>query len=294
MYSLSAANGVMGRSGHPAVNSGKRDVLHRFFWIWDMERRRTLDQPVKIMPCLDMQNGRVVKGVHFVDIRDAGDPVECARAYCEAGADELALLDITATVEGRATMLEVVARVAAVTTVPFTVGGGISDVKTAESVLKAGADKVSTSSAAFRTPEVIKEMVKEFGAGKVTVAIDVDQNTVLPSGYEVYIDGGRTATGADAIEWAKQVDGYGVPVILPTSKAGDGARTGYDLPVIQAIRNAVSAEVVASGGAGELDHFYQAVQAGATILLAASVFHFGMIGIGDLKGYLRDRGVAVR
>jgi cyclase len=294
MYSLSAANGVMGRSGHPAVNSGKRDVLHRFFWIWDMERRRTLDQPVKIMPCLDMQNGRVVKGVHFVDIRDAGDPVECARAYCEAGADELALLDITATVEGRATMLEVVARVAAVTTVPFTVGGGISDVKTAESVLKAGADKVSTSSAAFRTPEVIKEMVKEFGAGKVTVAIDVDQNTVLPSGYEVYIDGGRTATGADAIEWAKQVDGYGVPVILPTSKAGDGARTGYDLPVIQAIRNAVSAEVVASGGAGELDHFYQAVQAGANILLAASVFHFGMIGIGDLKGYLRDRGVAVR
>ena len=252
-----------------------------------------MDQAVKIMPCLDMQNGRVVKGVHFVDIRDAGDPVECARAYCEAGADELALLDITATVEKRATMLDVVKRVAEVTTVPFTVGGGIADVKSAEMVLNAGANKVSTSSAAFRKPEVIKEMVKELGAGNVTVAIDVDQNPEMPSGYEVYIDGGRTATGADAIEWAKRVDGYGVPVILPTSKAGDGARTGYDLPVIKAMKAAVSAEVVASGGAGELEHFYQAVEAGATILLAASVFHFGMIQIGDLKAYLRERGAAV-
>ncbi len=253
-----------------------------------------MDQAVKIMPCLDMQNGRVVKGVHFVDIRDAGDPVECARAYCEAGADELALLDITATVEKRATMLDVVKRVAEVTTVPFTVGGGISDVKSAEMVLNAGANKVSTSSAAFRKPEVIKEMVKELGAGNVTVAIDVDQNPAMPSGYEVYIDGGRTATGADAIEWAKRVDGYGVPVILPTSKAGDGAKTGYDLPVIRAMKDAVSAEVVASGGAGELEHFYQAVEAGATILLAASVFHFGMIEISDLKTYLRERGSAVR
>jgi len=253
-----------------------------------------LDQVIKIMPCLDMQNGRVVKGVHFVDIRDAGDPVECARAYCEAGADELALLDITATVEGRGTMLDVVKRVAEVTTVPFTVGGGISDVKSAELVLSAGANKVSTSSAAFRKPELIEEMVKTLGAEKVTVAIDVDQNVAMPSGYEVYIDGGRTATGADAIEWAKRVDGYGVPVILPTSKAGDGVQTGYDLPVIKAIKEAVSAKVVASGGAGELDHFYQAVEAGATILLAASVFHFGIIGIGDLKDYLRDRGVAIR
>ncbi|HPT98985.1 MAG TPA: HisA/HisF-related TIM barrel protein, partial [Armatimonadota bacterium] len=150
-----------------------------------------MKQSVKIMPCLDMQNGRVVKGVHFVDIRDAGDPVACARAYCAAGADELALLDITATVEGRDTMLDVVRRVADVITVPFTVGGGIRDVATAEAVLKAGADKVSTSSAAFRNPEVIAEMVKEFGAERVTVAIDVDQNPALPSGYEVYIDGGR-------------------------------------------------------------------------------------------------------
>jgi cyclase len=253
-----------------------------------------MDKTIRIMPCLDMQNGRVVKGVHFVDIRDAGDPVECARAYCDNGADELALLDITATVEGRATMLDVVKRVAEVTTVPFTVGGGISDVKSAEQVLNAGANKVSTSSAAFRKPELIEEMVKTFGAEKVTVAIDVDQNKAMPSGYEVYIDGGRTATGADAIEWARRVDGYGIPVILPTSKAGDGAQTGYDLPVIRAIKEAVSADVVASGGAGKLEHFYQAVQAGAAVLLAASVFHFGLIGIGELKDYLQAQGVTVR
>lgn len=252
-----------------------------------------MERTIRIMPCLDMRNGRVVKGIHFVDIKDAGDPVECARAYCRNGADELALLDITATVEGRGTMLEVVRRVADVVTVPFTVGGGISDVKSAENVLKAGANKVSTSSAAFRNPTVVAEMVKAFGAGKVTVAIDVDRNNAMPSGYEVYVDGGRTATGADAVEWAKRVDGYGVPVILPTSKAGDGAKTGYDLPVIKAIKKAVSAEVVASGGAGKLEHFHEAVQAGATILLAASVFHFGTIQIGALKAYLRDKGVAI-
>jgi len=253
-----------------------------------------MEQTIRIMPCLDMQEGRVVKGVHLVDIRDAGDPVECAKAYCAAGADELALLDITATVEGRATMLDVVKRVAEATTVPFTVGGGISDVKTAEAVLAAGADKVSTSSAAFRKPDLVGELVREFGAEKITVAIDVDQNDAMPSGYEVYIDGGRTATGADAIEWAKRADGYGVPVILPTSKAGDGAQTGFDLPVIRAIKEAVSAEVVASGGAGKLEHFPEAVEAGATILLAASVFHFGMIKIPELKQYLRDRGIDFR
>lgn len=248
---------------------------------------------VSIMPCLDMQNGRVVKGVHFVDIKDAGDPVECARAYCKAGADELAMLDITATVEGRQTMLDVVRRVAPAVTVPFTVGGGISDVASAEAVLTAGANKVSVSSAAFRNPAVIAEMVREFGPARVTVAIDVDQNPALPSGYEVYIDGGRTATGADAIEWARRVDGFGVAVILPTSKAGDGARTGYDLPVIRAMSRAVKAQIVASGGAGRLEHFYEAVEAGATILLAASVFHFQVIGIPELKEYLRGRGVEV-
>lgn len=252
-----------------------------------------MKQVIKIMPCLDMQNGRVVKGVHFVEIKDAGDPVQSAVAYCKAGADELAMLDITATVEGRATMIEVVKKVAEVTTVPFTVGGGISDLASAEKVLKAGADKISTSSAAFRKPKMIEEMVKEFGPEKVTVAIDVDQNKKMPSGYEVYIDGGRTATGADAVEWAKKVDGFGVGCILPTSKAGDGAKTGYDLPVIKKIAKAVSAPVVASGGAGKLEHFQEAVEAGATILLAASVFHFGLIKIPELKEYLKKKGVNV-
>jgi len=253
-----------------------------------------MDKQISIMPCLDMQNGRVVKGVHFVDIRDAGDPVECAKAYCKAGADELALLDITATVENRPTMLEVVRKVAKAATVPFTVGGGIRDVASAGQVIEAGADKVSVSSAAFRKPEVIKEMIAEFGPEKITVAIDVDQNRSLPSGYEVYIDGGRTATGADAVEWAKKVDGFGVSVILPTSKAGDGAKTGYDLPVIKAMADVCSATIVASGGAGKLEHFYDAVEAGATVLLAASVFHFHTIDIQELKDYLRGRGVQVK
>ena len=246
---------------------------------------------IRIMPCLDMQNGRVVKGVHFVNIKDAGDPVACAKAYCAAGADELAMLDITATVENRATMLEVVKRVAAVATIPFTVGGGIKDVASASAVIGAGANKVSTSSAAFRHPEVIAEMIRELGVDKVTVAIDVDRNAALPSGYEVFIDGGRTATGADALEWAKQIAGYGVRCILPTSKATDGARTGFDLPLIRMIASATQAEVVASGGAGTLEHFREAAEAGATVLLAASVFHFGVIPIPELKQYLRSCGL---
>ena len=253
-----------------------------------------MSETVVIMPCLDMQNGRVVKGVHFVDIADAGDPVECAKAYCAAGADELALLDITATIENRGTLLDVVKRVAEVCTVPFTVGGGISDIASAAAVLNAGANKVSVSSAAFRNPDLIPAMIKEFGPDAVTVAIDVDVNKNLPSGYEVYIDGGRTATGFDAVEWAKQVDGYGVKVILPTSKAGDGAKTGYDLPVIRAMAQACSATIVASGGAGKMEHFLEAAQAGATVLLAASVFHFHMIDIPELKQYLKNNGVAVK
>ncbi len=248
---------------------------------------------VVIMPCLDMRNGRVVKGVHFVDIADAGDPVACAKAYCAAGADELALLDITATIENRGTLLDVVKRVSEVCTVPFTVGGGISDVASAEAVLKAGANKVSTSSAAFRKPEIIPEMIRAFGVDAVTVAIDVDVNPKLPSGYEVYIDGGRTATGFDALEWAKKVNDFGVKTILPTSKAGDGAKTGYDLPVIRAMAQSCSAKIVASGGAGKLEHFLEAAQAGASVLLAASVFHFHLIDIMELKQYLKKNGIAV-
>ena len=184
--------------------------------------------------------------------------------------------------------------VAKVIRIPFTVGGGISDVASAAAVMEAGADKVSVSSAAFRKPEIISKMVSEFGPDKITVAIDVDQNQELPSGYEVYIDGGRTATGADAIEWAKKVDGFGVSVILPTSKAGDGAKTGYDIPVIKAMADACSASIVASGGAGKLKHFYEAVQAGANILLAASVFHFHIIDIQELKDYLKNHGLKIK
>jgi len=258
-----------------------------------VKKGEKMKTPVRIMPCLDIQNGRVVKGVHFIDIKDAGDPVECAILYCKQGADEIALLDITATVEGRPTMIDIVKRVAQVVTVPFTVGGGISDINSASSVIEAGADRISISSAGFRNPVMIKELVKKFGSEKITVAIDVDHNPKMPSGYEVYIDGGRTATGKDAIEWAKEVDGYGVSVILPTSKWGDGAKLGYDLPVIRAIKNVVSAEVVASGGAGNLEDFYHAVEAGATILLAASVFHFGIISIPSLKAYLKSMGVPI-
>ena len=249
-----------------------------------MEKRLT------IMPCLDMQNGRVVKGVHFVDIADAGDPVACAKAYCAAGADELAMLDITATVENRKTLVEVVKKVADVCTVPFTVGGGIHDIESARAVLEAGANRVSTSSAAFRKPELIPALIKEFGVSAVTVAIDLDVNPAMPSGYEVYIDGGRTATGFDAVEWAKRVDDFGVEVILPTSKAGDGARTGYDIPVIKAMAAACRAKIVASGGAGKMEDFLEAAQAGAQVLLAASVFHFHLIDIPELKKYLTEKG----
>ena len=252
-----------------------------------------MDRKLTIMPCLDMINGRVVKGVNFVNIKDAGDPVECCRAYCAAGADELAMLDITATVEGRKTLLEVVRKVADAVTVPFTMGGGISSAAAAEEVLKAGANKVSTSSAVFRRPEMIGEMVRAFGPERVTVAIDVAQNAAMPSGYEVYIDGGRTATGKDAIEWTKQVNDFGVACILPTSKSTDGVRTGYDLPLIRKIRAITDASVVASGGAGTMEHFAEAAEAGADVLLAASVFHFHIIGIPELKKFLAGRGLAV-
>ena len=252
-----------------------------------------LIKPVVVMPCMEMIAGRVVKGVNFVDIKDAGDPVECCKAYCAAGADEIAMLDINATVEGRATTLETVRKVADVASIPFTMGGGISSVRAAAEVLGAGADKISTSSAVFRSPAMIGELVKEFGPGKVTVAIDVAQNPDMPSGYEVYIDGGRTATGADAVEWTKKVAGYGVKTILPTSKSTDGARTGYDLPLIRGIRAVTDADIVASGGAGTMEHFAEAAEAGATVLLAASVFHFGIIGIPELKAYLRGRGIPV-
>ncbi|AGL03908.1 imidazole glycerol phosphate synthase subunit HisF [Desulfoscipio gibsoniae] len=247
---------------------------------------------VLIMPCLDIKEGRVVKGIQFVNLRDAGDPVECARTYCENGADELAFLDITATLEKRKTTLDVVRRVAEVTTIPFTVGGGIASLADAEAVLAAGADRVSISSAAYRQPDLLDQAAARFGSEKVVVAIDADRNPALPSGYEVYIDGGKTATGTDAVEWARQAEARGAGIILPTSKACDGAKSGYDIPLIKGIKEVVQVPVIASGGAGKMEHFLAAAQEGqADILLAASVFHFGEILIGELKQYLRDNGV---
>ncbi len=253
-----------------------------------------MKQQVRIMPCLDMQAGRVVKGVKFVEIRDAGDPVECAKAYCAAGADELAMLDITATVENRQPLLDVVGRVAEVVTVPLTVGGGIGDIPTAWEVVNRGATRVSVSSAALRRPKLISELISEFGPQRVVVAIDVDRNPHLPSGYEVYIDGGRTPTGKDAIEWAKEVESYGVRIILPTSKFADGTQQGFDIPLIKMLKEATSAQIVASGGAGNMEHFYEAAKAGADILLGASVFHFGIVKIPELKRYLKSKGINVR
>ena len=177
---------------------------------------------------------------------------------------------------------------------PFTVGGGIRDIESAAKVLAAGANKVSVSSAAFRRPELIRELISEFGIDAVTVAIDVDINPALPSGYEVYIDGGRTATGCDAVDFARRMDDFGVQVILPTSKNGDGARTGYDLPVIKAMVKSCSAKIVASGGAGKMEHFVEAAQAGAEVLLAASVFHFNIVSIPELKNELKRNGFCVK
>lgn len=245
------------------------------------------------MPCLDMREGRVVKGVKFVDIADAGDPVACAQAYCKTGADCLALLDITATVEKRRTLVEVVEKVAKVCTVPFTVGGGIADLAGAEAVLNAGADQVSISSAAFRDPEFISELIAKFGAERVVLAIDVDVNHDLPSGYEIFIDGGRTATGCDVLDFAVRMVKRGVKTILPTSRADDGTKNGYDVKLLKELRRVCPEDVtlIASGGAGTMEHFLAAAEAGADVLLAASVFHFHLIDIRELKDFLRKNGV---
>jgi len=250
---------------------------------------------VKIIPCLDMKSGRVVKGVKFVNLRDAGDPVECAAAYDRGGADEIAFLDITATVENRKTMIDVARRTAAVISVPFIVGGGIKSVQDAADVLKAGAKRVSISSAAFRNPQLIADLATEFGKEAVVVAIDADKNPKLSSGYEIFVDGGRTATGADPVEFAKKAEALGAGAILPTSRATDGVKTGYDIPLTRAIAEAVELPVIASGGAGKLEHFYDAVaKAKARAVLAASVFHFGEISIRQVKEYLKSKGIAVR
>jgi len=252
-------------------------------------------RPVRIIPCLDMKGGKVVKGVHFVDLKDVADPVEAARAYSEGGADEIAFLDITATVEGRRTMFDVVEKVAEVVDVPLTVGGGLKSLEDIEQALKSGVSCASISSAAVRDPNMVAEAVKRFGSAAIIVAIDADANDHLPSKREVYIDGGRTATGKDALAFARQMADIGVGQILPTSKATDGTKDGYDIELTRAIAEGTGLPVIASGGAGKLDDFYTAATEGkANGLLAASVFHYGTFTIRQVKDYLKDRGVAVR
>ncbi len=252
------------------------------------------EKTVKIMPCLDMHEGRVVKGINFIKLRDAGDPITCAQTYQEQGADELGFLDISATHEGRKTVLDIFKKVAQSVDIPLTLGGGIGSLQDIEDALEAGASKVSMSSAAVRNAQLIEEAALKFGQDKITVAIDADVSEKMPSGYEVYVEGGRTATGVDAFEMAKKAEDHGAGTLLPTSKKTDGMKEGYDIELTGGIAERVNIPVVASGGAGKMEHFLEAVtKAKASVLLAASVFHFGEIKIPDLKNYLKENNIAV-
>lgn len=249
---------------------------------------------IKIMPCLDMKDGRVVKGIHFVDLKDAGDPVENALLYEREGADELAMLDIAATLENRKTRLEWVKNVSSVIKIPLTVGGGITEVEDIDVLIEAGADKVSMNSAAVKRPALVGDAARKFGSDHVTVAIDARRNRAMASGFELVVAGGTRPVGKDAVEWARQCEDLGAGTLLPTSMDGDGTQTGYDLAFTRAIVDAVNVPVVASGGAGTLDHFFEAAsKGGATILLAASVFHYRILRVRQVKEYLRDRGLSV-
>jgi cyclase len=251
-------------------------------------------EPIRIMPCLDMKDGRVVKGVNFVNLREAGDPVENAVFYQKEGADELAVLDIAATVENRKTRLSWVKAVASAIDIPFTVGGGIGSLEDIEMVMDAGADRVSMNSAAVKDPDIVRKAAEKFGKEKITVAIDGCRNRSMPSGFEVVVAGGTRPVGKDAASWARECQELGAGVILPTSMDGDGTKAGYDLEFTRAISGSVDLPVVASGGAGKLEDFYLAVvEGGAAILLAASVFHFRILGIGQVKEYLRGKGLSV-
>lgn len=247
----------------------------------------------RIIPCLDVKMGRVVKGVSFVNLRDAGDPVECAIEYDKKGADELVLLDITATHEGRGTMIDIVRRVADSIFIPFTVGGGISSVDDFTQLLRAGADKISVNSAAVRNPQLINDAAYKFGSQCVVCAIDAKRRE--NGGWEVYLNGGRIPTGIDAVKWAQEAVKRGAGEILLTSMDCDGQKKGYDLELTRAVSESVGVPVIASGGAGAKEHFYDAFTAGkADAVLAASLFHFNEIPIGELKEYLRDRDIPVR
>ncbi|MFN3471528.1 MAG: imidazole glycerol phosphate synthase subunit HisF [Aquificaceae bacterium] len=246
----------------------------------------------RIIPCLDVDRGRVVKGVRFLNLMDAGDPVEVAKVYEEQGADELVFLDITASAEGRKITLEVVRRVAEEVFMPFTVGGGISSLEDMRRLLEAGADKISINTSAVKNPELIYEGAKRFGSQCIVVAIDAKRRG---DSWEVYIHGGRTPTGLDAIQWAKKAESLGAGEILLTSMDKDGTKSGYDLDLTKAVAEAVRIPVIASGGAGNMEHFYEAFTFGkADACLAASLFHFREIEIPSLKAYLHSRGIAVR
>ncbi len=247
----------------------------------------------RIIPCLDVQNGRVVKGVNFVQIRDAGDPVELAKYYSDAGADELVFLDITATQEGRGTVADVVARTAEQVFVPLTVGGGIRTLEDFQRLLRAGADKISVNSAAVRDPELISRAAERFGSQCVVLAADAK---LQPGGrYEVMVEGGRRATGIDLIDWVQEAERRGAGEILLTSMDADGTKAGFDLPMLQKVTQAVGIPVIASGGCGSLNHFAEVFeQTGADAALAASLFHFGELTVGQVKEYLREKQFPVR
>ncbi len=248
----------------------------------------------RIIPCLDVDAGRVVKGVNFVDIRDAGDPVEMAKMFNKQGADELVFLDITASSDGRAIMSDVVARTAEQVFIPLTVGGGIRTVADFRELLRRGADKISVNSAALKNPTLISEAAEKFGSQCVVCAIDAKKRAG-GEGWEVYLNGGRVGTGRDAVEWAVEAERLGAGEILLTSMDADGTKDGYDIPLTKAISEAVGIPVIASGGAGRLEHFRDAItQASADAVLVASLFHYGVYTVGDVKDYLKNENIPVR
>jgi cyclase len=255
---------------------------------------------VRVIPCLDVDAGRVVKGVNFVDLRDAGDPVELAAAYDAAGADELTFLDVTASTDDRGTMLDVVRRTAESVFIPLTVGGGVRTVADVDTLLRAGADKVGVNTAAIARPALIGEIAQRFGRQVLVLSLDVRRRlgdgagATTPSGYEVTTHGGRRGAGLDAVQWARQGAELGAGEILLNSMDADGTKAGFDLPLIEAVRAAVDIPVIASGGAGAVADFPPAVAAGADAVLAASVFHFGELSVGDVKAALREAGHPVR
>jgi len=249
----------------------------------------------RVIPCLDVKDGRLVKGVHFVDLKEVGDPAESAAAYSEAGADELVFLDITATIENRETLLDAVRRTVERINIPLTVGGGIRSVEDIQKLMDAGVSKVSLNTAAVRDPELVRRAADKFGSEKLTVAIDTRLSETLPSGFEVVVRGGTTGAEVDAVEWAKQVEQLGAGAILPTSMDTDGTQTGYDIPMTRAIADAVNVPVIASGGAGTLEHLSEVIIDGhADAVLVASIAHFGTFTIRQMKEHLAERGLPVK